>query len=73
MACPFKVKIRIDYDLCQGHARCAALAPELFASDESGFARVLHDGPVPDGLLRKAHLAKGNCPEIAIFIEKIEG
>jgi len=25
-----KLKIRVDQDKCQGHARCKALAPELF-------------------------------------------
>ena len=34
------MRLRIDSRLCQGHARCAALAPELFDLDENGFGIV---------------------------------
>ena len=29
------MKVKVDRERCQGHARCAALAPELFALDDS--------------------------------------
>jgi ferredoxin len=62
------LKIRVDQDKCQGHARCKSLAPELFELDEYGNAHEVGDGTVPKGLEDKAWLAQTNCPEIAIDI-----
>jgi len=62
------LRVRVDRERCQGHARCAALAPELFALDELGNAREIGDGKVPSELERKARLAEANCPEVAIKI-----
>ena len=39
-----KLKIRVDQDKCQGHARCKSLAPELFDLDEFGNAHEIGDG-----------------------------
>ncbi len=63
-----KLTIRVDQEKCQGHARCKALAPELFDLDEFGNAHEAGDGSVPDGLEDQAWLAKANCPEFAIDI-----
>ena len=63
-----KLKVKVDREKCQGHARCAALAPELFALDELGNAHEIGDGSVPDALVDKAYLAKANCPELAIDV-----
>ena len=62
------LKIRVDQDKCQGHARCKSLAPELFELDQYGNAHEIGDGTVPKGLEDKAWLAQTNCPEIAIDI-----
>ena len=63
-----KLKIHVDQDKCQGHARCKSLAPELFELDEFGNAHEIGDGTVPAGLEDKAWLAQTNCPEIAIEV-----
>jgi ferredoxin len=63
-----KLRVHVDPDKCQGHARCKALAPELFELDEYGNAHEVGDGTVPAGLEDKAWLAKANCPEIAIDV-----
>jgi len=63
-----KLKVRIDREKCQGHARCFALAPELFELDEMGNGRERGDGTVAAGLKAKAHLAQANCPELAIEV-----
>ena len=42
-----KLKIHVDQDKCQGHARCKSLAPELFDLDEFGNAHEVGDGTVP--------------------------
>jgi len=61
------VKIRVDPDKCQGHARCYGLAPELFDVDDYGQSTVIVD-EVPPELEDKARLAIANCPEYAIEI-----
>ena len=62
------LKVKVDPERCQGHARCAALAPELFKLDELGNAHEIGDGTVPEALVEKPYLAKSNCPELAIEI-----
>lgn len=58
-------RLVVDGDRCQGHNRCASLAPELFAIDDLGFASAA--GPsVPRDAMEKARLAVRNCPEFAI-------
>ena len=64
--------VRVDPERCQGHARCNALAPELFVLDELGNAHEVDGGRVPAGLEDKAHLAKANCPELAIEVTEAE-
>jgi ferredoxin len=63
-----RLRLRVDQEKCQGHARCKSLAPELFELDEYGNAHEIGDGAVPEGLEDKAWLAKANCPEIAIDV-----
>jgi ferredoxin len=60
--------VRVDPEKCQGHARCHALAAELFELDEVGNARVRGSGQVAPALEDKAWIAKANCPELAIEI-----
>ena len=57
------MRIRVDPDKCQGHARCYALVPELFDVDDYGLSTVVGDGTVPPELESKAI---ANCPEYAI-------
>ncbi len=64
------LRVRVDRALCQGHARCIVLAPELFEADEFGGGREIGDGGVPLDLENKAWLAKANCPEFAIDVEQ---
>ena len=61
-------KIKIDRELCQGHATCMTEAPELFHVDEAGNVTVLQDNPTLD-LLEKARQAEKYCPTKAIKIE----
>jgi len=63
-----KLKVHVNQDKCQGHARCKSLAPDLFDLDEYGNAHEIGDGSVPAGLEDKAYLAQSNCPEIAIEV-----
>ncbi len=61
------MKIRVDPDKCQGHARCYGLAPELFDVDDYGQSTVIVD-VVPPQLEERARLAVANCPEYAIEV-----
>ncbi len=64
------MRVAVNTELCQGHNRCYALAPELFDVDEYGNAFVIGDGSVPIELEGKARLALANCPEYAITISE---
>jgi ferredoxin len=63
------VKIIYDRAKCQGHGRCYSLAPEVFESDDEGYAVLLVTGDVPAELEDAARLAADNCPEYAITVE----
>jgi ferredoxin len=63
------MRVRIDDDLCVGHGRCYALAPELFEPDDIGQGRVIGDGTVPAGQEDAARKAAANCPERAVILE----
>ncbi len=65
--CPF-FQVKVDYDLCQGHATCMSEAPEIFRVDDSGKLELLQENP-PKELLEKARLAEKYCPTKAIKIE----
>jgi ferredoxin len=59
------VKVTIDPNRCQGHARCIALAPDLFELDVEGFATVReYATSSPEDALKAAR----NCPEDAITV-----
>ena len=61
------MKVTVDPDRCEGHARCWELCPEVFALDDGGHA-VVTDTDVPDELTAKAREAAENCPERAITV-----
>jgi ferredoxin len=63
------MRVHVNTELCQGHNRCYALAPELFDVDDYGTAIVIGDGTVAPDLEDKARLAVANCPEYAISID----
>ena len=61
------MKVRIDADLCQGHAMCALACPQLFQlSDEDGHAHV-DDENVPPEFEDAVRQAVRSCPEGAIL------
>jgi ferredoxin len=60
------MKVRIDANLCQGHAMCALACPQLFRlSDEDGHAWV-EDETVPPEFEDAVRRAVLSCPEGAI-------
>lgn len=65
------MKIKFDRSACQGHNRCYMLAPELFDTDDEGYAILRVGGDVPPELEEKAQLTADNCPEYAIEVETL--
>lgn len=61
------MRVELDLTVCQGHARCWAILPELFDLDEAGFAKLKAD-VVPEGLEEVAREAAAACPERAIVL-----
>jgi len=61
------VRAAVDEKLCQGHARCNAMAPEIFDLDDWGHARP-GEHAVPPGREEEAERAVRSCPEMAISI-----
>jgi len=60
------MRVKIDPDVCQGHAMCSLACPELFLlSNEDGHAYVL-DENVPPEFEDAAEQAVRSCPEGAI-------
>jgi ferredoxin len=62
------MRVRLDHIACQGHGRCYASAPDLFAPDEEGYVTLIR-ADVPTGLETAVVRAAGTCPERAIDIE----
>ncbi len=63
------MQLRVDADVCQGHARCVVYAPDLIELDDDGRAHVVVSEPPPEQW-EAARLAEQACPERAIFVEE---
>lgn len=62
---------KVDHELCVGHGRCYAVAPELFEPDEQGFSVVV--GEADDEELREElDMAARNCPERAVLVSNTD-
>jgi ferredoxin len=57
----------IDLGRCQGHGRCALLAPDVFDVDDSGHSTLLVD-EVPADTLADVEEAVSTCPERALSL-----
>ena len=63
-------RIKIDLDLCQGHAVCVSEAPEVFDfDDEERKACLRMERPDPK-LRAKVELATRHCPTRALKIKE---
>ena len=61
------MKVTVDADLCQGHARCWEICPEVFSLDEQGHG-VVSVSEVPPEYEAGVADAAANCPERAIRV-----
>ena len=60
------MKVFVNLDLCQGHARCEDICPQVFATDAVEGKCVIADPRVPPELEERVRLAVRNCPEGAL-------
>jgi ferredoxin len=64
------MRLTIDEDRCEGHARCVARAPRIFdVDDDQGRSLLLLD-EVPEELEESARSAIDACPERAIGVRR---
>jgi len=63
------ITVRVDRDMCQGHAQCVEAAAEVFDIRDDGFAYVLQTIETPK-LLERVKDAMSRCPENAITIDE---
>jgi ferredoxin len=62
------MKIRIDQAGCVGHARCAAVAPDIYPVDDDGYIAVTEIDVAP-GQEAAARRGAKACPERIIIVE----
>jgi len=62
-----ELRVSIDTARCQGHGRCAIVAPQVFDVDDLGQGKVLLD-PCPEEFRAAAEEAEFSCPETAITV-----
>lgn len=62
------MRIHVDTERCSGHARCRALAPEVYELDDLGY-NVTPAKVVPPELENAARRGALACPEQAISVE----
>lgn len=61
------MRVIVDPDRCEGHARCVEVAPEVFALDADGFSQVILANP-GEALRPRIERAVALCPRQAIFL-----
>ncbi len=66
------MKVSVIPGKCTGHARCAAVAPDVYQLSDDGFLEV-SNLEVPPGLERNALRGARACPERAIQIVEGQG
>jgi ferredoxin len=62
------VTVVVDPARCQGHGRCAAVAPDVFTLDDDTGHCAITELTIPAALADQAQLAADNCPERAITV-----
>ena len=61
------MRVAVDRSLCQTHAQCLLVAPEVFALDEDG--ELVYVAEPDDSLRAKVEDAEEICPMGAIRVE----
>ena len=63
------MRVIVHREKCQGHARCAAMAPDIFLLDDEGY---IEPGnlAIAEGDEKRAWRGAKSCPERALDIEE---
>lgn len=59
------MKVKAKKDRCTGHARCAAIAPDIFHLDDNGYI-ALDEWDIPSNQTDLARRGVHACPEGAL-------
>ncbi len=60
------MKVAVNTDLCEGHARCQSFVPEVFRLRDDDHSEVIMDD-IPENLRTRVEEAIRLCPRQAIF------
>lgn len=63
-----RVKIKVDYLVCEANAVCMGLAPDVFEVDDEDNLHVLLPEPPPEMQDRVRHAVR-SCPKAALSVE----
>jgi ferredoxin len=63
-----RMKVVVDFDLCESNAICMGIAPEVFEVREDDFLYILQENP-PEELRPQVEEAVRSCPKAAIRLE----
>jgi ferredoxin len=63
------VRVRVDENLCSGHALCKRHGPDVYVLDDLGYNRTVNND-VPAALWEQARRGALACPEGAITVEE---
>jgi ferredoxin len=64
------MKVVANLEICQGHARCAEICPEVFTTDDRLGKVIVRVEQVPPEVQEQARLAVHNCPEGALRLSR---
>lgn len=62
------MKVAVDRDLCEGHARCVEAAPAVFEINDDDEMHVLNENPGEEQR-RGVEAAVANCPRQALTLQ----
>ena len=63
------MRVRADFDLCQGHGTCREEAPAVFDVDERGHRVVVLQESPPESERENVKRAVKYCPTLALKLE----
>ena len=63
-----RMKVKVDFDLCESNAICMGIAPEVFEVRDDDFLYILDENP-PEALRPRLVEAVQACPRAAIRLE----
>ena len=65
------MRVSVDRERCEGHARCQAIAPDVFELDENSTSRIRLD-PIPERLTGQAMAGVRACPVAALSAHALD-